>query len=71
MPKILQEHLDVYQSITGWTVVHRVLADWDGDGAYWDNQQTGLGKYKTRTEAVREAQSWSASDGIPLREGLV
>lgn len=68
--QIIERHLDVYLSITGWTVVHRAKANWDGDGEYWDNMNTGIGKYKTRAEAIVEAKSWSESDGIPLAKGL-
>ena len=68
MEKILDSYLTVYLSITGWTAVHRVLVKENDDEPYWDNQQTGIGKYKTREEAMIEARDWSESDGIRLEE---
>lgn len=68
MPKILDSYITVYLSITGWTCVHRAKADWDGDGIYEDNLNTGIGKYKTREEALVEARSWAESEGIRLVE---
>lgn len=42
----------------------------DDHGTYTDVQQTGIGRYKTRKEAVIEARMWSESDEIPLVEGF-
>lgn len=66
--KILDEYITTYLSITGWTAVHRVLVleegEKDSEQAYWDNQQTGIGKYRTRKEAEVEAKSWAECEEI-------
>lgn len=69
--KILDQYITVYLSITGWTAVHRVFVHEDSDRpgeGYWDNQQTGIGKYVTREEALVEARNWAKSDEIRLVE---
>lgn len=66
--KILDEHITVYLSITGWTAVHRVLVQEDDNEPYWDNQQTGIGKYKTREEALVEAKMWGKAEEIKVLE---
>lgn len=67
MEKVIDEHITVYLSITGWTAVHRVLIqDTETGDEYWDNQQTGIGKYKTREKAMVEARSWGKSDEIKV-----
>ena len=49
---------------SGYAAIHmRWCADMEG----YDIQQTGLGRYRTREEAIREAQDWSCSDEIELR----
>jgi len=62
--KVLDEYITAYLSITGWTAVHRVLIQEDNDIPYWDNQQTGIGKYKTKEEAMVEARLWGISEEI-------
>lgn len=66
--KILDEYITVYLSITGWTAVHRVLVDEGDRNPYWDNQQTGLGKYATREEAFVEARCWGEVEEIRVVE---
>ena len=40
-------------------------------GWYTDIINTGIGRYKTRKEAIQEAEEWSISDEIPLEKGLI
>jgi hypothetical protein len=61
--------LNVTSGMSGWFAV--LLVDvTDERGTYTDIQQTGVGRYRTRQEAVKEATSWSLSDEIPLDAGI-
>lgn len=42
----------------------------DKHGTYTDVQQTGIGRYKTHAEAVKEAKDWAAAEDYPLEEGV-
>lgn len=64
--KILDECITVALLGSGFAAIHRVLVKEDDDEPYWDIQQTGVGRYKTREKAVIEAKSWSKSDKIRL-----
>lgn len=66
--QIIDQCIDVYLSITGWTCVHRILKNWEGDGEYWDNWNTGIGKYKTRELALVEARAWGQAEEIRVNE---
>lgn len=57
---------------SGWAAVHTVLVFETGSDKppYWDIQNTGVGRYKTREEALTEARMWSQSDEIPLAKDL-
>lgn len=52
---------------SGWAAMHWT---YDPDG-FWDVQQTGISRYKTRDEAIIEARIWSKSDGIALHSELL
>lgn len=48
---------------SGYAAIHmRYYDDMEG----YDIQQTGIGRYRTKEEAVKEAQDWSTSDEIEL-----
>lgn len=40
-----------------------VMMEWQPEG-FWDVFQTGIGRYKTREEAVIEAKIWSETDEV-------
>jgi hypothetical protein len=67
--KISNHRIDVDQLGSGWAAVHLVDVT-DNHGTYTDIQNTGIGRYRTREEAVKEAKSWSRSDEIPLAKGV-
>lgn len=52
---------------SGYAAVHLVDVT-DKNGTYTDVQQTGIGRYATRKEAVVEARMWSQSDDIPFED---
>ena len=56
---------------SGYAAIHTVLVHEPGMEPYRDVQQTGVGRYKTRDEAVTEARMWSQSDEIPLAKDLI
>ena len=37
-----------------------------GEFLYHDIEQTGVGRYATAAEAVREAETWTAAEGLPF-----
>lgn len=61
--------IDVSELGSGWAAVLMVDVT-DKHGTYTDVQQTGIGRYKTRDAAVKEAKSWAAADDYPLEEGV-
>ena len=68
--KILDSYIGVTSGMSGWFAIECVLVDDPELGEYWDIQQTGVGRYKERRQAVLEAISWSESDEIKLANGL-
>jgi hypothetical protein len=66
--KVIQERMTVQLLGSGYAAVHMVLVEDDNLGQYWDVQQTGIGRYRTRQEAEQEAIGWSISDEISLYE---
>ncbi len=54
-------HIEVDWGGSGWFAV-LVVTDDEGFKEPW---QTGVGRYATREEAVKEAIGWSISDEIP------
>lgn len=52
---------------SGWAAIHLVDVT-DEDGTYTDVQQTGIGRYRTREQAVAEAQSWAEAEELPFME---
>jgi|WetSurMetagenome_2_1015567.scaffolds.fasta_scaffold01396_36 hypothetical protein len=60
-------YITVYHSIGGWKAVMRAeLSDKPGQW-FEDNVATGLGGYRTREEAGREAKAWAMAEGILYR----
>jgi hypothetical protein len=55
---------------SGWAAVHMVLVKDDELGEYWDVQQTGIGRYATRDEAVKEAVNWCFTNEIKPDKAL-
>lgn len=62
--KILDRYITTALLGSGHAAVNMVLIKDDDDEAYWDVQQTGIGRYKTRKEAEVEAQMWAKTEGI-------
>lgn len=50
--------------MSGYFAIH--LADYEDMGWYPDVVATGLGRYKTKEEAIVEAREWAEADGLPL-----
>lgn len=49
---------------SGWAAIE--LADYEDMDWGTDVTRTGIGRYKTREEAIKEAECWSGSDQLPL-----
>ena len=56
-------HIEVAQLGSGWAAV-MIIKDENG----LDCQQTGIGRYKTRTGAENEARSWAEAEELEYRE---
>lgn len=70
--KIIDGYITVSLLGSGYAAVHRVLVkemnpDGTWDEPYWDVEQTGIGRYSTRDEAVVEARDWAKSEEIKLQ----
>ena len=65
--KIIDECITTCLLGSGFAAVHMVLVKEDDNEPYWDVQQTGIGRYRTSSEAKIEAKSWSFSDQIKYR----
>lgn len=66
MNTVLQQQgcITVYQPISGWKAVMLTPdADCGGDLTPWS---TGMFAYGTKAEAVEEARSWAAAEGMLL-----
>lgn len=63
--KILDRYITATLLGSGYAAVYMVLIKENDVGeSYWDVQQTGIGRYKTRKEAEVEAQMWAKTEGI-------
>ena len=67
-PKETTSHhrIEVASLGSGWAAIHTVQVNRDGHEPYRDIQQTGVGRYRDREEAITEARMWSQSDEIEL-----
>lgn len=63
---VIDEKMTVMLLGSGYAAVHMVLVKDAKLGEYWDAQQTGIGRYRTREEALKEALSWSHTEEIPM-----
>lgn len=65
--KILDSYIRIALLGSGYAAVHMVRIDDTELGIYEDVQQTGIGRYKERKQAVSEAIMWAAAEEIPLK----
>ena len=52
---------------SGYAAIHLVDVT-DEHGTYTDVQQTGIGRYRTREEAIAEAKMWAEAEEFPFRD---
>jgi len=64
--KILNYCITVTHGMSGWFAICAVEVEDDEIGRYWDVQQSGIGRYATREEALREAKQWSIDEEVKL-----
>lgn len=65
MNKINPDYISTHLYGSGWGAIHmRYYEDMKG----YDCQQTGIGRYKTKEEAIKEAKEWSKAEEIEYRE---
>lgn len=55
--------ISVTSGMSGWFAV--MLVEEDG---FVEPQQTGIGRYKTKTEAEKEARQWAEAEELEFRE---
>lgn len=58
------------RGMSGWFAVH---IWWNNTGendlpGFWEPYQTGIGRYETEAEAIKEAKEWAELDGIAYLE---
>lgn len=67
--KILDQYITATLLGSGHAAVHRVLVLEEGETqAYWDMEQTGIGRYEKVENAIIEAKEWAESEGIRYQE---
>jgi hypothetical protein len=54
--------------MSGWLAI--LIADYEDMDWNPDIVTTGMGRYKTREEAVNEARDWAERNKYPLEKGL-
>ena len=60
-------YITVTRDMSGWFAME--VHYWeDGKGGFYEPYQTGIGKYRTREEAVEEGKAWAEAEGIEFRE---
>lgn len=68
--RISKVYITIGHGMGGYYAVMRVFVEeWDEDWGeyrtgYWDNQQTGVGRYSTPEEAAEEGRDWAEAEGI-------
>ena len=55
--------VSVYQSVGGWKAV---VLGWDAELDTFVPEQTGFSGFVEKEDAVRDAESWARSEGLPL-----
>lgn len=67
--KILDQYISVSLLGSGWAAIHFVEVLEQGKKMpYWDVQQTGIGRYKTKQEAISEAKLWAEAEKLKYKE---
>lgn len=56
--------ISVTQGLSGYFAV---LMSWNEDGCGYEPWNTGVGRYATREEAVREALAWAEAEGLEYK----
>jgi hypothetical protein len=59
-----KDYITVTQGMSGYFAVH---VWWNPDPGFWEPYQTGVGRYRSIEEAMREAKSWAADEGLEFR----
>lgn len=60
------DYISTYLYGSGYGAIHlRWYADING----YDCEQTGIGRYDTLDEAIKEAKEWAEAEEIEYREG--
>ena len=56
-------YITVTRGMSGWFAME--VHYWEDDkGGFYEPYQTGIGRYKTREEAVEEGLAWAEAEGI-------
>lgn len=57
------DYITVSQLGSGWAAIH---LRYDAEIDDYDVEQTGLGRYSRREDAVDEARDWAESEELPI-----
>ena len=67
MSEIIKDHKMVVGKLgSGYAAVLMSLVEDNELGEYWDIEQTGIGRYDNKADAIKEAISWANEEGIRL-----
>ena len=56
-------YITTTKGMRGWFAV---LVHWDSEG-FWEPWQTGIGSYKTQSEAEKEAREWATAEELEFK----
>jgi hypothetical protein len=65
----LSNFITVTQGGSGWFAVEMWYNNEDyADYGFWEPWQTGMGRYETREEAIREAKWWAEESELEYQD---
>ena len=59
-----QPFVAVYKPVRGWCAI---MLEYDEEMDMYVPWQTGIGSYKTRKEALRDAKAWAEDEGVAFK----
>lgn len=63
-----KDFITIYKAVGGWQSAQMTWVIHDDIGGLWEPEQTGMGPYATRDEAVNDAQAWAKNEGLEFKE---
>lgn len=65
---MVKHFITTTEGMSGFFAVHMWLNEQEDFGSFWEPYDTGMGRYATREEAVREAKWWAEQSEMEYRD---